>query len=296
MPNRTPETKPESKISMHLRQIPASLRNELPGYLRELQDNVRAVPGQLRELPAQLREVPDHLREVPNHLRELPDHLREVPGHARAVARDPRRSAIAVTAAAGTVAVGLALIPASGSADESRTIADGPAGVLLAQGVHGQVEPIEGQQEAAADRAAEAREAAEAKAERERETQAAADRSSKREAAPATQQTYPDNLDGWIREAMAIMDQHGIPGSYDRIKWNIMRESSGNPNAINDWDINARNGVPSIGLLQIIKPTFDAYHVEGTPHSQWDPVANIVASCNYAADRYGSIDHVWSAY
>ncbi|MFE0874588.1 lytic transglycosylase, partial [Streptomyces smyrnaeus] len=27
-----------------------------------------------------------------------------------------------------------------------------------------------------------------------------------------------------------------------------------------------------------------------------DPVANIVAACNYAADRYGSMDNVDSAY
>jgi len=108
--------------------------------------------------------------------------------------------------------------------------------------------------------------------------------------------SYPDNLDGWIREALDIMHQHGIPGTYEGIHRNIMRESSGNPNAINNWDINAQNGTPSIGLLQVIKPTFDAYHVEGTSWSQYDPVANIVAACNYAADMYGSMDNVNSAY
>ena len=60
------------------------------------------------------------------------------------------------------------------------------------------------------------------------------------------------------------MKKHGIPGTYDGLHRNIMRESCGNPNAINNWDINAINGVPSIGLLQVIKPTFDAYHVAGT--------------------------------
>ncbi|EST38117.1 hypothetical protein N566_09225 [Streptomycetaceae bacterium MP113-05] len=112
----------------------------------------------------------------------------------------------------------------------------------------------------------------------------------------ADQATYPDNLDGWIREAMAIMQQHGIPGSYDGIHRNIIRESAGDPSAINNWDINAQNGTPSIGLLQVIKPTFDAYHVEGTAYDQYDPVANIVAACNYAADRYGSIDNVNGPY
>ncbi|MFP8885137.1 transglycosylase SLT domain-containing protein [Streptomyces mangrovi] len=108
--------------------------------------------------------------------------------------------------------------------------------------------------------------------------------------------SYPDNLDGWIRQALAIMEREGIPGTYEGIHRNIMRESSGDPRAVNDWDVNARNGIPSKGLLQVIQPTFDAYHVEGTKYDLYDPVANIVAACNYAADRYGSMDNVDSAY
>ncbi|MFI1372612.1 transglycosylase SLT domain-containing protein [Streptomyces longwoodensis] len=107
---------------------------------------------------------------------------------------------------------------------------------------------------------------------------------------------YPNNLDGWIRESLAIMAQKGIPGSYDGIYRNVMRESSGNPNAINLWDSNAVAGTPSKGLLQVIDPTFAAYHVDGTSWDPYDPVANITAACNYAADRYGSIDNVFGAY
>ncbi|MFJ7955524.1 transglycosylase SLT domain-containing protein [Streptomyces sp. NPDC096319] len=115
-------------------------------------------------------------------------------------------------------------------------------------------------------------------------------------AAPAAATNYADNLDGWIRESLAIMGQRGIPGSYDGIHRNIMRESSGNPQAINLWDSNAAAGTPSKGLLQVIEPTFLAYHVPGTSLDLFDPVANITAACNYAADRYGSIDNVNSAY
>ncbi|MGQ4619553.1 transglycosylase SLT domain-containing protein [Nocardia sp. R7R-8] len=107
---------------------------------------------------------------------------------------------------------------------------------------------------------------------------------------------YPDNLDGWIREALDIMSANGIPGTYNGIYRNIMRESTGNPQAINLWDSNAAMGIPSKGLLQVIDPTFAAYHVAGTPFDIWDPVANIVAACNYAAHRYGSMDNVNSAY
>ncbi|WP_327153441.1 transglycosylase SLT domain-containing protein [Streptomyces tubercidicus] len=112
----------------------------------------------------------------------------------------------------------------------------------------------------------------------------------------ATPKRYANNLDGWIRESLAIMKAKGIPGSYEGLHRNIMRESAGDPNAVNDWDINAINGVPSKGLLQVIQPTFDAYHVSGTPHKLTDPIANITAAANYAADRYGSIDNVNSAY
>lgn len=115
-------------------------------------------------------------------------------------------------------------------------------------------------------------------------------------AAAGTATAYPDNLDGWIREALSIMAQHGIPGSYDSIHRNILRESSGNPQAINLWDSNAVAGTPSKGLLQVIDPTFQAYHVPGTTFDPFDPVANIAAACNYAADRYGSIDNVFGAY
>ncbi|MFE8015457.1 transglycosylase SLT domain-containing protein [Streptomyces antibioticus] len=134
---------------------------------------------------------------------------------------------------------------------------------------------------------------------------AAAERSAKEAASRSTHRvavrqvavkTYANNLDGWIRQALAIMDAKNIPGSYHGLHKNIMRESSGNPNAINNWDINAINGVPSKGLLQVIQPTFNAYHVPGTSWNIYDPVANITAAANYAAHRYGSIDNVNSAY
>jgi LysM repeat protein len=112
----------------------------------------------------------------------------------------------------------------------------------------------------------------------------------------STATAYPDNLDGWINHALAIMKQQGIPGSYDGIYRNIIRESSGNPNAINLWDSNAAAGTPSIGLLQVIQPTFDAYHVPGTSTNIYDPVANITAACNYAYHVYGSIDNVNGPY
>ncbi|MEU5185707.1 transglycosylase SLT domain-containing protein [Streptomyces klenkii] len=141
-------------------------------------------------------------------------------------------------------------------------------------------------------------------AEKERAEKQAANRSTERKAikakpaAPAApaKKSYANNVDGWISEALDILRAKGIPASYEGIKKNLMRESAGNPRAINDWDVNAVNGVPSKGLLQVIDPTFKAYHVEGTSWDIYDPVANITAACNYAADKYGSMDNVNSAY
>jgi hypothetical protein len=114
----------------------------------------------------------------------------------------------------------------------------------------------------------------------------------------ASQQESGDgnDLDGWIKQSLQIMKAKGIPGSYEGLKRNIMRESGGNPGAQNNWDVNAQKGTPSKGLLQVIEPTFNAYHVAGTADSITDPVANITAAANYAAHLYGSIDNVNSAY
>ncbi|MEV0370961.1 transglycosylase SLT domain-containing protein [Streptomyces sp. NPDC050636] len=163
----------------------------------------------------------------------------------------------------------------------------------------GKAEAAAAKKKAEAAAKAKAAAAAKAKAEKERKAKEAASRSAKRAALPAPKpvvKTYANNLDGWIRESLDIMAKHNIPGSYNGIHRNIMRESSGNPMAINNWDINAQNGTPSKGLLQVIQPTFNAYHVAGTSWNLYDPVANITAACNYAAAKYGSMDNVNSAY
>ncbi|MCZ9352118.1 transglycosylase SLT domain-containing protein [Streptomyces mutabilis] len=206
----------------------------------------------------------------------------------------------------GAAAVALTAVPASGQTTTSeaaptakvaystKQIQDVHAGVTgQLAGASQKVAAIEAKQEAAAKKETAAKKAAAKKAAAKREAKQSASRSAER---TEVKKSYPNNLDGWIREARAIMKKHGIPGSYEGIHRNIMRESSGNPRAINNWDINAINGIPSKGLLQVIPPTFEAYHVPGTPKNIWDPVANIVAACNYAADKYGTMDNVDSAY
>jgi hypothetical protein len=93
-------------------------------------------------------------------------------------------------------------------------------------------------------------------------------------------------LDGWIAEALRIMD---LPQSLSTgIKKIIMAESGGNPKAINTWDSNARRGTPSEGLMQTIPSTFKAYvHPSLRNRPITDPVANITAGVRYMIDNYG---------
>ncbi|MFE0675063.1 transglycosylase SLT domain-containing protein [Streptomyces sp. NPDC058867] len=234
------------------------------------------------------------------------------PGRRRTLTRQ-HKIAVAGVATLGAAALAFSAVPGNAQstttaepaaapvAFKSEKIKDVKAGVtdqlasasLKAEAIAAKKKAAE---QAAAKKKAAAAAAAKKKAEQARKAKEAASRSAARTQVKPVTKTYANNLDGWIKNALAIMDKHNIPGTYHGLYKNIMRESSGNPNAINNWDINAQNGVPSIGLLQIIKPTFDAYHVPGTAHSQYDPVANLTAAANYAADRYGSIDNVNSAY
>lgn len=235
-------------------------------------------------------------------------------GHSRALTRH-HKLAVAGVAALGAAAIGFSAVPSNASTSDTAEAASAPAAKVEystepIQGVKAgitdqfapssvKIEQIAAKKEAAAQAAADKKSAAAAKekAEKARQAKESASRAAERaEVKQASPKTYSNTLDGWIRESLAIMKKHGIPGSYEGIHRNIMRESSGNPKAINLWDINAQNGIPSKGLLQVIPPTFEAYHVPGTSKNIYDPVSNITAACNYAADKYGTMDNVDSAY
>lgn len=75
----------------------------------------------------------------------------------------------------------------------------------------------------------------------------------------------------------------------------MQHESGGNPNAINDWDINAKNGTPSKGLMQVIDPTFKTYALAPYNQNIYDPLSNMIASIRYTVSRYGSLYNGWTA-
>jgi len=94
------------------------------------------------------------------------------------------------------------------------------------------------------------------------------------------------SLDGWISKALGLM---GLPQALaGGVKTIIMHESGGNPNAINNWDINAVRGTPSQGLMQTIPSTFKACVLPSLANRPiTDPVANITAGIRSMIAHHG---------
>lgn len=103
----------------------------------------------------------------------------------------------------------------------------------------------------------------------------------------------PGNVQDWIKEAIKVLQQNGVPvtdANIDQIWKIIEKESGGNPHAINNWDSNAAKGTPSKGLMQCIDSTFQAHKLPG--HDDiYNPVDNIIAGVRYTFDRYGGFQN-----
>ncbi len=117
---------------------------------------------------------------------------------------------------------------------------------------------------------------------------------------------YP-NVIRWANTVQAVMKELGIPARFlPGILAQIQQESSGRPNAVNRTDSNARRGYASMGLLQVIAPTYRTYAKPGFKgtliqidvgsryglqqfSSPWmtSPYTNIYAALNYVIKTYG---------
>ena len=75
----------------------------------------------------------------------------------------------------------------------------------------------------------------------------------------------------------------------------MKHESGGNARAINLWDSNAKKGIPSKGLMQVIDPTFRSYAMAPYNKDIYDPLSNMIASIRYTVSRYGSLYKGWTA-
>ncbi|MFE9003073.1 hypothetical protein ACFYOY_13170 [Streptomyces sp. NPDC007875] len=105
----------------------------------------------------------------------------------------------------------------------------------------------------------------------------------------------------WTPQVLDALKQLHQPSSYLGITLRRMnQESGGNPLAVNKTDINWQNGHPSVGLMQVIGPTFRAYAGKYKHKGPFmygtsvDPLANIYASMRYALRNYGSLPRAYN--
>ncbi|QGJ85024.1 hypothetical protein [Lactococcus phage P1048] len=92
-----------------------------------------------------------------------------------------------------------------------------------------------------------------------------------------------------------MMTGQFTPQNLQALLYQMQTESGGNPMAINGWDVNAVNGTPSKGLMQVIDPTFQANKMPGY-NNIYAPLDNILASIRYALGRYGSLVNAYSGH
>src|SRR5262249_40796730 len=104
-------------------------------------------------------------------------------------------------------------------------------------------------------------------------------------------------VDQWRNVVLQVMQMLGLgssPGAFSTIMSQMRTESGGNAAAVNKTDINWQLGHPSVGLMQVIKGTFDAF---AGPFRNLGPflygvstnaLANIYAGVNYALHTYGA--------
>ncbi|WP_405007501.1 LysM peptidoglycan-binding domain-containing protein [Kitasatospora purpeofusca] len=110
---------------------------------------------------------------------------------------------------------------------------------------------------------------------------------------PAVPRTgYSDDLPGWIEQARDILRANGdLVPSAAAVEHRAIVESGGNPLAENHWDSNEQAYGGTFGLLQTIRPTFDAYSLPGH-RDILNPVDSIIAGVRYANATYGSFESI----
>jgi len=94
----------------------------------------------------------------------------------------------------------------------------------------------------------------------------------------------------WKPYVIRALKANGFDASaYQVAAWMrvIQRESNGNPRAINLWDSNAKAGIPSMGLVQTIGPTFNAFKFPGH-NDVYNGYDDLLAGIHYMKAIYGS--------
>lgn len=117
-------------------------------------------------------------------------------------------------------------------------------------------------------------------------------------AMPSVNYTPSAGVEQWRQLAAKALQMTGqyTAANLNLLLYQMKTESGGNPNAINNWDINAKRGTPSKGLMQVIDPTFRAYAYPGYNKNIWDPLSNMLAAIRYTLSRYGSLANGWKGH
>lgn len=92
----------------------------------------------------------------------------------------------------------------------------------------------------------------------------------------------------WAGTVRAVLATIGRPDLFGLVMSQMQSESGGNQFAQNNWDSNAKAGIPSKGLMQVIPPTFAAYAGPYAKLGIFNAFANIYAAVRYAISRYGA--------
>lgn len=94
----------------------------------------------------------------------------------------------------------------------------------------------------------------------------------------------------WKPDVIKALKKNGFEASASQVSaWMkvIARESNGDPTVVNNWDSNAKMGIPSMGLVQTIRPTFEAYKFPGH-NNILNGYDDLLAGIHYMKAKYGS--------
>ncbi|MBL1104947.1 transglycosylase SLT domain-containing protein [Streptomyces sp. 5-8] len=100
----------------------------------------------------------------------------------------------------------------------------------------------------------------------------------------------------WTSVVLRALKEVGQPASLlSSTLRRMQQESGGNPTIVNKWDSNWQAGHPSVGLMQVIGPTFRSYAGKYKNKGPFlygtsvDPLSNVYSSMRYALAAYGSL-------
>ncbi|MET9140581.1 hypothetical protein [Streptomyces parvulus] len=115
-------------------------------------------------------------------------------------------------------------------------------------------------------------------------------------ASPNVKYSPTKGVEQWRPVVLQSLREVGQSSSHaNRTLRRMQQESGGNPTIVNKWDSNWIAGYPSVGLMQVIGPTFRShagkYRNKGPflYGTSVDPLANVYSSMRYALSAYGSL-------